>query len=539
MPKIFVFIILLFVANFGYSQSFQDTVAQIDKLFSNYKLNQPGCELAICRNGVVIYSKAWGTANLEDGVPLTANSILEAGSVSKQFTAAAILLLAQQGKLSLDDNIRKYLPEIPNYGESIRIKHLLHHTSGIRDWGAIADIANWPRSTKTYSNDDVLDILSRQKALNNKPGAEFIYSNSNYNLLAIIVKRVSGMSLAEFTRKYIFEPAGMSYTQWRDNFKRIVSNRAVAYDKTDAGYEADMPNETAYGNGGLLTTAEDLLRWLEYDWAGKFGNPSLLTEQVKVDHLNNGLANDYGMGLFISKREGWDYIFHDGATAGYRAFLSRYPQLKLSFAFLSNVSTMDIAQLHKLEDIFVPERNKAKSIVNEKPSYPMSVAKLKAFAGWYMNGKTGDGQKLTVVNDTLRTTHFKLKPISANSFAFGENRLVFRSKDFLFIPDSKDATEYIAIKAPADTGLDYLRTYAHHYKSTETGSECSMLVKNNKLIWHRAPCTDIELKPTYLNGFTSVDGDDSFHFFRGAKGKITGFKISVNRARNVEFTRTD
>ena len=245
----------------GEAQSWQDTVTRIESYFARYKPGGPGAQLAISRNGQIIFSKAWGMADLEHNVPLTTQSITEAGSVSKQFTAGAILLLEQQGKLSLDDDVRKYVPEVPDYGHKISIRQMIQHKSGLKDWGAIASIAGWPRTTKTYNNEDALYIISNQKTLNHRPGDEYIYSNSNYQLLAIIVQRVSGLSLAEYTRKYIFEPAGMKNTQWRDNYKRIVPNRAIAYSRSASGYQTNMPNEYVYGNGGLLTTAEDLLIW--------------------------------------------------------------------------------------------------------------------------------------------------------------------------------------------------------------------------------------------------------------------------------------
>ena len=475
MKKLFTLIAFILFTGFARAQTLQDTLAKIDQLFSVYQPQNPGCQLAISRNGVVIYSKAWGMADLEHLVPLTTGSIIEAGSVSKQFTAAAILLLTQQGKLSLDDDIRKYLPEMPDYGTVIRIRNLLHHTSGLRDWGSVAAVAGWPRSTKTYSNDDVLYIVSHQKALNNKPGEEFIYSNSNFNLLALIVKRITGMELAEFTHKYIFEPAGMVHTQWRDNFKRIVLNRAIAYDKLDSGYEADMPNEYAYGNGGLLTTAEDLLKWNEYYWNGKLGNPSLLPQQIAVDHLNNGVVNPYGTGLFIAHRRGWDYINHSGATGGYRAYLLRYPQLNLSIAYLSNMSDMDIGLIFKVEDLFVPDKevHKAKPVI----IYTMPASKLKSFAGWYRNEKTGNGQKLYFSNDTLRSAHFKLQPIGAEAFEAGGQKVVFNSKGFLLISEAKDTTAYTAVKA---TGLgdSYLTGYVGKYHSSETESKCSAIIKD-------------------------------------------------------------
>jgi CubicO group peptidase (beta-lactamase class C family) len=537
MKKLFALAAFTLVAFFARAQTLPDTLARIDKLFSIYQPQDPGCQLAISRNGVVIYSKAWGMADMEHQAPLTTNSVIEAGSVSKQFTAAAILLLAQQGKLSLDDDIRKYLPEMPGYGNVIHIKNLLHHTSGLRDWGSVMDVAGWPRTTKTYSNDDVLDILSHQKALNNKPGDEFIYSNSNFNLLALIVKRVSGMELAVFTRKYIFGPAGMVHTQWRDDFKRIVLNRAIAYDKLDTGYETDMPNEDAYGNGGLLTTTEDLLKWNEYYWNGKLGNPSLLPQQIAVDHLNNGVVNPYGMGLFIAHRKGWDYVYHDGATAGYRALLLRCPQLNLSVAYLSNRSDMDAALLHKVADMFVPERETA-HIARPAATYGMSASKLKSFAGWYRNEKTGNGQQLTVRNDTLRSANFKLLPTGPQTFVAGGQLVVFNYKGFLLISATSDTTVYTTVKE-AGNGESYLQSYAGKYYSSETESACTAIIKNGKLILHVNPETDFELKPTYYDGFTAADDNGDIYFIRDASGKITGFKISVERARNIEFDKVE
>ncbi|SDP30011.1 CubicO group peptidase, beta-lactamase class C family [Mucilaginibacter sp. OK268] len=539
IKKPLAFITFLLISSFAHAQTLQDTLAQIDKLFSAYQPQNPGCELAISRNGVLIYSKSWGMADLEHRVPLTTSSVTEAGSVSKQFTAAAILLLAQQGKISLNDDIRKYLPEIPDYGSVIRISNLLHHTSGLRDWGSVMDIAGWPRSTKTYNNDDVLYIVSHQKALNNKPGDEFIYSNSNFNLQALIVKRITGMELAEFTRKYIFELAGMTHTQWRDNFKRIVLNRAIAYHTTDTGYETDMPNEYAYGNGGLLTTAEDLLKWNEYYWGGKLGSPSLLPQQIAVDHLNSGAENAYGMGLFIQKRRGWDYINHDGATAGYRSLLLCYPQLKLSIAFLSNASNADFSLVRQVEDLFVPDKEKPLSQpTQQNKTYPLSPDQLRAFTGWYQNQKNGAGLQLMLKNDTLCTARFKLRPIGRNSFSVNGEQIIFNNKGFIHITKTKDTTVYAAVKA-AGNGEDYLKAYTGVYYSTETESKYTVVIQNGKLTLHIDPVNDQAINPTYYDGFKSADGGADIYFTRDANDKIKGFKISVNRARNVTFVKVE
>jgi CubicO group peptidase (beta-lactamase class C family) len=340
-----LFLPLLFFCTISRAQSWVDTVAMIDKIFSRYGIEVPGAQIAISRNGETIYSSARGMANLEYNVPLSKTSKIEAGSVSKQFTAAAILLLEQQGKLSLDDDIRKYFPELRDYGTPIRIRHLINHTSGLKDWGSIAEITGWPRGTKTYNNDNALQIILQQKTLNNRPGDEYIYSNTNYTLLTIIVNRVSGSDLPAFTKKYIFDPAGMKNTEWRDNYKKVVSNRAIAYSKSGANYLTDMPNEYVYGHGGLLTTAEDLLAWNHFYLNGKLGNPSLLLKQLATNPFNNGRPHNYGAGLVVDSANGWAIITHSGATASYRANLDHFPQLGLSFAWLSNNSQGNLSDI--------------------------------------------------------------------------------------------------------------------------------------------------------------------------------------------------
>lgn len=267
--KVFLIVGLLFSCII-HAQLSNDTLELLNKIMNSYADNIPGAQVSMTRHNKIIFESAKGLSNLEYNVPLTLQSKLEAGSVSKQFTAAAILLLAQEGKLSLEDDIRKYFPEIPDYGHAITISHLLHHTSGLKDWGSIAEIAGWPRGTKAYSNEDVLAIIAAQKTLNNVPGGEFIYSNSNYNLQALIVKRITGLELSAFTKKYIFIPAGMTNTEWRDDYTRVVPNRATAYSKYGAVYATNMPNENAYGNGGLITTTEDLLKWNEFYTNNKF-----------------------------------------------------------------------------------------------------------------------------------------------------------------------------------------------------------------------------------------------------------------------------
>lgn len=268
------FLITIHFANGQYGNpSLRDTISKFDKLFTQWNTNTPGVAVRVSRNGVLLYEKAFGMADLEHNVVNTPSTIFEAGSVSKQFTAAAALLLIKEGKLSLKDDIRKYFPEFPDYGTPITVEHLFHHTSGLRDWGAIAEIGGWPRGTRIYTAAHVKEIIWRQTKLNFTPGAEYSYSNSNYNMLVFLVEKISGQTLQQFTSERLFKPMGLMNTKWRDNFREVIINRAIAYSGSPNNYRQNMPFENTFGHGALLTTVGDLDKWNQ-----RWNNNSLGTD---------------------------------------------------------------------------------------------------------------------------------------------------------------------------------------------------------------------------------------------------------------------
>jgi CubicO group peptidase (beta-lactamase class C family) len=255
-------VLLLPQSGLLHAQATPDRERAADRIFARWhSTSTPGCAVAAEVEGQPALSRAYGMADLEHGIPNRPETIFEAGSVSKQFTAAAVVLLALEGKLALDDDVRRYLPELPDYGRTVTVRHLMNHTSGLRDWGSVAAVSGWGRGERTHTHAHVLDILARQRALNYAPGAEYSYTNSGYNLMAVIVDRVSGMPFAEFSRVRIFEPLGLADTQWRDDYRRIVPGRAAAFAADGEGFTIDRPIEHVHGNGGLLTTVRDLLRW--------------------------------------------------------------------------------------------------------------------------------------------------------------------------------------------------------------------------------------------------------------------------------------
>ncbi len=528
---------LFLTVQISFAQTWQDTLSAIDKTLSQFQPQNPGLQLSISRNGQLIFSKAWGMADLEHNVPLSTHSILEAGSVSKQFTAAAILLLEQQGKLSLNDNVRKYIPELPDYGTPITLRQLMHHTSGLRDWGDIADLSGWSRGQKFYTDKDVLDIIIRQKHLNFKPGSEFLYCNSNYNLLAFIVQRVSGITLADFTQKYIFEPAGMTNTQWRVDPNRIVPNRAIAYSKSKSDFKTNMPNEYAYGHGGLLTTSIDLLKWTDYYTSGKLGVPSLLIKQLQLEPLNNGEMNTYAAGLFIKKVMGWDNISHDGATASYRTFLETFPELHLSFAIMSNTSQFSIDGIaDNIRRIFVI--NKTAKTARIDAGIQLPETHLNSLAGMYVNERNRSTFQLSAKNDTLVLDNYlPLIAVSENRFESDNFLLQMKGAKGMYIPFSpRDTIAFSKVK-PASLSRKDFKSYEGKYFSDEVNSFILVQDDSNQLVIHLNANKAYPLRPTYTDAFVNDELGCDVQFSRNIQNKIFTMKFYFWRYWGVEFKK--
>ncbi|MDR3696679.1 serine hydrolase domain-containing protein [Mucilaginibacter sp.] len=541
---IFLFI-LLFQA--GKAQSWKDTATIITHLFDRYKPDNPGCQLSISRNGKIVFSKAWGLADLENHVPYTTETLTEAGSITKQFTAAAILLLEQQGKLSLNDDVRKYIPELPTYGHVIRLRNLLHHTSGIREWSNLEAITGWPRTTKAYTNADVLHLLCSQQQLNNVPGAEFIYSNSNYLLLALIVERVSGMKLPEFTDRYIFKPAGMTHTCWRDDFKKIVHNRGIAYIKKNGIYEINLPNENVYGPGALLTTTDDLLRWTNFFLDNKLGSPGLLAKQLAIEPIPGGADAYYAAGLFIGKFKGYDIISHTGQTAGYVGVVESLPELKLSVAWLSNTTEFKdslFVGITAIDNLFI--KNTLPEIQAKAPAgVALPPAKTKKYTGWYRNSQTNHGINITMKHDSLWLNGSPLIPVSQTDFRYLESKVAFNTTGGFIYTTAEKVTIPFTKERPAEITANYLKTFTGTFYSKETESSFRIILKKDKLMLEQNYLKDVELQPAYKDAFDftlNLDSDMSpvqanILFKRTSKNGHLFCEVSMNDARKINFRK--
>jgi CubicO group peptidase (beta-lactamase class C family) len=390
------------------------TTAAVDEVFEDFtKAGSPGCAVAVYRNGKPSYSKGYGLANLEEDVPIEPNSVFDIGSTSKQFTAASILLLEKQGKLSVNDDIRKYIPELPDYGQKITVLNLLNHTSGLRDYLTLMDLAGINTDSVT-TDEDALQIIARQKALNFAPGSDWLYSNTGFFLLSIIVKRASGKTLREFAAENIFNPLGMTHTQYRDEHTALIPNRAMAYDPKEKkdGYTLDVSYFEQTGDGAVHTSVEDLLRWDENFYSGQVGGKDFLAEIQEQGKLNSGKVLEYAKGLFIADYRGLHTVSHGGAWGGYRAELLRFPEQHFSVACLCNRGDANPSRrAHQVADIYLGSMMKPKEEkkaaerdreMPEKKEISRTAEQLQAYTGDYWSGELGATYRLAIADGKLK-----------------------------------------------------------------------------------------------------------------------------------------
>jgi len=519
-------------------QAPSDSATAVDKVFAGWTgTGTPGCAVGVARGGKTILTRAYGMSNLEYDVPNTPATIFEGGSVSKQFTAAAVALLAIDGKLSLEDPIRKYFPELPRYGDSVTIRQMLNHTSGLRDWGVVAAAGGWPRGTRTYTHAHVLDIIARQQSLNYTPGAEYLYSNSNYNLAAMLVERVSGMSFANFTRTRLFEPLGMAHTSWRDDYARIVKNRSTAYSGVaNMGWRQDMPFENVFGNSSLLTTVEDLLKWNESLTNATVGGTRFVNEMHTRGRLNNGRTITYALGLVVDTYQGVPEINHTGATAGYRAYLARFPEQELSVALLCNSGGVNPGAIgHQVANAFL--QGKVKPATRQAAAaVRLSPAQLQSRVGMYRHQHTGAPGRVTMQDTVLRFGGQVMVPTSENAFVSASGlRADFVDATRVRLVDPEgDTAIFVLEPAWAPTAAE-LSQYTGRYSSDESESWFTVVVKDGKLMRRDRYGQEDALTPAYKDAFTG--GGVLVAFRRNASGAVTAVSLGLGRVRDLRFVR--
>jgi len=508
----------------------------IDDLLAEWTSSTPGCAVGVEADGRIVLEKGFGMADLERGVPNRGDTIFEAGSVSKQFTAAAVLLLARDGLLSLDDPVRKHVPELPDYGTPVTIRQMLTHTSGLRDWGSVAGIGGWPRTTRAYTHAHVLDILSRQRALNFAPGTRWSYSNSGFNLAAIIVSRVSGMSFADFTRQRIFEPLGMTHTSWRDDHTRVVPGRALAYEKASDGYHTEMPFENVHGNGGLLTTVGDLLTWTRNFRTPVVGDASFVTAQTTPGRFSDGQAHDYGMGVWVGAYRGLREVRHSGSTAGYRAYLTTFPGARAGVAVLCNAADANAdAITYRVADRVLADGLAPR--VEPRGTHVLTRAEAGALVGVYRDVATGVPTRLVQDGEQLRVERGAVLYAESGTRlrTGGGQQWVFAAGGRVTVTDAFGRVNTLERVTPWTPGASDFAALTGEYASADSETLFAAVVVDGALVLRQRPDRVVALTPVYEGAFSSSLG--TVRFVRDAGGHVTAFTVSQDRVWSMRFDR--
>jgi CubicO group peptidase (beta-lactamase class C family) len=522
----------------------QDKTAEIDKIFGWAKPSAPGCAVAVSQRGGPVASRAYGSADLERDVPLTPNSIFDIGSVRKQFVAAAVLLLAEEGKLSLSDDIRKHFPEIPDYGHRITVDHLLTHTSGVRDWTGLRPLVGG-------SVDDVMRLILRQRGLNFAPGEEWSYSNSGYVLLTDLVARASGMSFPEFARRRLFGPLGMKATESPTDLRGVIKNRALGYEREGDGWRVGMYVGAERGSGGggaVLSTAADLLIWNDALTNGRLG--AFVTEKLHEQaRLNNGRKLRYARGLMINPFPGGTLVSHSGSAAGYSAWLGRIPSEGLSIAVLCNADVTNASALaQRVGELLAPAADAPRAEANAPDASPADAPDLNGRAGLFFSERTGEPLRLIVNNGRLAVEGGgPLVAAAADRFRNPRGNLFFMSQDeFELRFTSQDEFELKSMEgqttryrraAPYMPAAADLQAFAGRYANDEASSAFRVTPGKDGLVFHLEGSSGKGSEIRAVARDTFQLSRVTVRFLRDKDGKVVAFEYSNPLVRNIKFTR--
>ena len=541
-----LFFLVLILTNF--CAAFAQLEKDIPALFQELE-NQPGGIIGVFKKGEIDFFKAYGLANLDYDIPITSKTVFDVGSVSKQFTAACVFLLEQQGKLSIDDPIQKYLPEMPIFrNETVTIRNLLNHTSGLRDYVEINAYAGVPFEN-IFTEEMGLDIMTRQQDRNFPPGQQFMYNNGGYLLLAIIIRRVAGESIGKFAQKHLFEPLGMKSSFILENPNRIVKNSATGYVAIgDNMYEKKhFYNIALGGDGQLYTTLEDLLLWDNNFYTKKIGGQALYDRQHQKGVLNNGESIEYAGGLFVQEYKGYEVVQHTGSWGGFISVFYRFPSLGKTLVVLANSpSFLNGSQLFGLIDLMIPNEKQKQKI--EEASHPnisvqLSARQLQKYTGLFsVKEQPHLRLRSTLLNDTLSITQlwdevsFQLVPTSKNTF-FRKGlpiiRFVFNEETGAPIVHERIAVWHTEKVDQHQTKPD-LSNYVGEYYSEEVGVRYTINIENKQLVVFRNKKKIKTLVPVTNDVFGNHF--QGYQFARN-KGKISGFLIQDRRIRNLQFTK--
>ena len=551
-------IFILVTTNTVISQALPDSLTKkIDNLFAEWNTpNSPGCAIGIIRNDSVIYAKGYGMADLEHAIPLTPATIFYMCSLSKQFTGFSAVLLARQGKIKLDEDVHTYLPWAPDVGKKITVRNLLNHTSGIRDDISLAAISGLGYDGM-LTQELALNILKKQRSLNFPPGEQYSYSNSNFVLLSEIVKTVSGKSFRTFTDSAIFKPLGMQHSRFQDNYTELVQSRAFSYEPLDSSHFAnDFQNVYTLGDGGLFTNINDMAKWVANFYNPIAGDSKDINQLTENGKLNNGKKLDYALGIASVKYKGWREFEHSGGLAGYRTFISVFPDLKMGFLVFSNVGNFDsYSKTHEIANLFIRDTSKV-NIENKSENMDSSLAILKdpqrlnIYVGDYIS-EEGTQFNFSISNKRMYWNHYGQSTLLVKEAR--DTFSVFHNPDVKFVFDqSPEKTsivneywpdnnrllkKYVTDSSQTDIAL---QLYTGVYYSPELDCQFRISLKDHHLLLSSNKYEDIQLMLIGNDDIVDKSGLlNHLKILRDSSKKIIGFEVNSGQIMHLKFNKVE
>ena len=538
------FILLLFMPFVLQAQMTTGQEAAIDSLFINWNQpNHPGGAVAVMQEGQIIYSKAFGLASLEYLVPNTTATQFNIASVSKQFTAMGIVLLHLEGKLSVDDDIRKHLPELPDFGETITIRHMLHHTSGLRSLHALLGMAGW-RGDDLRTNADINRFMRKQKDLNFTPGSEYLYCNTGFMLMVNIMEKITGEDFRTWMKANIFLPLGMRNTYVENQYNSVMPGNATSYEVNEkGGYNREVEYWGYVGSGNMHTTAEDLLKWNKNFYAPEEGWEKAFTMLQTTDPFKDGRSHTYAFGVNVDTYKGLKRVQHGGSIGGFRSSSCTFPDQQLNVAVLTNFNRGNPGgKVAAIADILLPVQETALP-----EGISLETQQLKKFIGDYWDERTNNPLKVRLQNDTLRygsgeNSLRSLVPVSANTFIVQhspDRTLVFNAEEEQVTITNPGSNVYTFNKYDPSESQTPLSQLTGRYYSAELETAYVIKEREGQLI---------HLHPRHGEGSFQSIKKDTFAgnyplsvvaFSRNTEGIITGIYVTNGRARDVWFRKID
>ncbi|HUQ82096.1 MAG TPA: serine hydrolase domain-containing protein [Gemmatimonadaceae bacterium] len=525
--------------------------ARVDSLFAQYTRGlTPGLAVAVVRDGKVLLTRGYGYASLETKTPITPSTVFDVASVSKQFAGLSVAMLVTEGRVKLTDDIRKYIPELGDAGHTVTVDHLLHHTSGYRDWPGTLALAGWSFDD-VISFDQILTLAYAQRSLNFVPGAEYTYSNTGYNLLAEMVKRVSGKTFRQFTDERLFRPLGMTSSHFQDNHQEVVANRAYGYARRPDGTFSSVTNNlTALGSSSLFSTVEDLAKWVMNFDDPKVGGAQAMALTRTRGKLNDGSTIPYAFGVSHGDYRGQATVSHSGGWASFSTYVLHFPQQHFGVIVLANTGINTSRAAFNIADIYLgntltPNAAAVANALASAPAADVSTAVLDRYVGlyrlapgWYVRLRR-DGRELksqatregevavAAKSDTSFWVEAYSAPMTFQSVAGKPVQLTYRGKSYPKLADSPALS-------PAQ-----LRAYVGEYESTELAAAYRVELSDSGLVMKHPRHGTIALTRLWKDDFTgSAWFTRSVEFQRDASGRVTGFAVFIDeRSRDVRFKK--